>query len=156
MLPISYVTSSFVNMLFSFVVIFLILIISRVGFNIKALVYLPLIMMVEYILALGIGMLTAAIDVYFRDMEHILSIITMAWMYLTPIMYTVDLVPEQYMPLFNLNPMTPIIIAYRDILYYKRVPKLGTLIHAFALGVAVLIIGFVVFRKLQRNFAEEL
>lgn len=155
-LPISYVTSSFVNMLFSFVVIFLILIISRVGFNIKALVYLPLIMMVEYILALGIGMLTAAIDVYFRDMEHILSIITMAWMYLTPIMYTVDLVPEQYMPLFNLNPMTPIIIAYRDILYYKRVPKLGTLIHAFALGVAVLIIGFVVFRKLQRNFAEEL
>lgn len=155
-LPISYVTSSFVNMLFSFAVIFIILILSRVGFNVKALLYLPFIMIVEYILALGIGMLTAAIDVYFRDMEHILSIITMAWMYLTPIMYTVELVPERYMPLFNLNPMTPIIIAYRDILYYKQVPELGTLLHALTLGVCVLIFGLVIFRKLQKNFAEEL
>lgn len=155
-LPISYVTSSFVNMLFSFIVIFLILIISRVGFNPTALLYLPIIMIVEYILALGIGMLTAAIDVYFRDMEHILSIVTMAWMYLTPIMYSVELVPEQYMPLFNLNPMTPIIIAYRDILYYKKVPELGTLVHAFVLGMSILIIGFAVFKKLQKNFAEEL
>ena len=101
-------------------------------------------------------MLTAAIDVYFRDMEHILSIVTMAWMYLTPIMYTVELVPERYMPLFNLNPMTPIIIAYRDILYYKQVPELGTLLHALTLGVCVLIFGLVIFRKLQKNFAEEL
>lgn len=155
-LPISYVTSSFVNMLFSFAVIFIILVLSRVGFNVKALLYLPFIMVVEYILALGIGMLTAAIDVYFRDMEHILSIVTMAWMYLTPIMYTVELVPERYMPLFNLNPMTPIIIAYRDILYYKQVPELGTLLHALTLGVCVLIFGLVIFRKLQKNFAEEL
>ena len=155
-LPISYVTSSFVNMLFSFAVIFIILVLSRVGFNVKALLYLPFIMVVEYILALGIGMLTAAIDVYFRDMEHILSIVTMAWMYLTPIMYTVELVPERYMPLFNLHPMTPIIIAYRDILYYKQVPELGTLLHALTLGVCVLIFGLVIFRKLQKNFAEEL
>ena len=155
-LPISYVTSSFVNMLFSFAVIFIILVLSRVGFNVKALLYLPFIMVVEYILALGIGMLTAAIDVYFRDMEHILSIVTMAWMYLTPIMYTVELVPERYMPLFNLNPMTPIIIAYRDILYYKQVLELGTLLHALTLGVCVLIFGLVIFRKLQKNFAEEL
>ena len=155
-LPIAYVTSSFVNMLFSFIVIFIILMLSGVGINIVAIAFLPIIMLVEYVLALGIGMLSAAINVYFRDVEHILSIITMAWMYLTPIMYTVDLVPEQYMPLFNLNPMTPIIIAYRDILYYKNVPHIKTLLHAFVLGILVSILGFIVFKRLQKNFAEEL
>ena len=118
-LPISYVTSSFVNMLLCFLVIFCVLIITGFGINLNALLYLPVVMIVEYILALGIGLLSAALTVYFRDLEYILGIVTMAWMYLTPVMYSVDLVPEQLLPIFNLNPMTPIIIVYRDILYYK-------------------------------------
>ena len=60
------------------------------------------------------------------------------------------------MPLFMANPMTPIIIAYRDILYYSRIPELGTLLHAFVLGIVMIVIGYVVFGKLQRHFVEEL
>jgi ABC-2 type transport system permease protein len=52
--------------------------------------------------------------------------------------------------------MTPIIIAYRDILYYKKIPQIGTLLHAFLLGVAILAIGCLTFAKLKRHFAEEL
>ena len=155
-LPIAYVTSAFVNMLFSFIVIFAVLAVTGAGVNFKALLYLPLIMIVEYILALGGAMLTSALTVYLRDLEYILGIISMAWMYMTPVVYPVDLVPENLLPIFYLNPMTPVIIAYRDILYYKQVPEMGTLLHGFLLGVAVLIIGYVVFRKLQRGFAEEL
>ena len=80
----------------------------------------------------------------------------MAWMYLTPIMYDVDMIPDEFKVIFNLNPMTPIIVAYREILYYKRIPELFTLYHAAILGVVILGIGSVVFSKLQRNFAEEL
>lgn len=155
-LPIAYVTSSFVNMLFSFVIIFAFLIISGTGVNFCALVYLPIIMIVEYILALGIGLLSAALTVYFRDLEHILGIVTMAWLYLTPIMYSVDMVPEEFLPIFNINPMTPIIIAYRDILYYKSVPHIATLLHAFCLGILILLVGNLVFSKLQKGFVEEL
>ena len=75
---------------------------------------------------------------------------------MTPIMYDVDMIPNEFKVIFNLNPMTPIIVAYRDILYYKRIPELFTLYHAAILGVAILGIGSVVFSKLQRNFAEEL
>ncbi len=155
-LPISHVTTNFVNMLLCFIVIFIVLIFSKVEINLEALLYLPIIMLVEYVLSLGIAMLSSAVTVYFRDLEHILSIIGMAWMYLTPVMYSIEIVPKNYLALFNLNPMTPIIIAYRDILYYAQVPKLGTLAHAFILGVMILCIGFVVFNKLQRGFAEEL
>ncbi len=155
-LPISYVTSSFVNMLFSFVIIFAVLFVSGFGVNIFALVFLPLVMIIEYILALGIALICAACTVFFRDLEHILGIITMAWMYLTPIMYSVDMIPKKILPIFNLNPMTPVITAYRDILYFKNIPNIETLIQALCAGLAIFFLGIFIFSKLQRNFAEEL
>jgi ABC-2 type transport system permease protein len=111
---------------------------------------------VEYILALGMAFLAAAITVYFRDMEHILGIVMMAWQYLTPVLYSFEIIPDQYKIIFSLNPMTPIISAYRTILYESKVPDLTTLLSALAMGVIVLVIGWLVFSKLKRRFAEEL
>lgn len=155
-MPISYVASGFVNMLFCFIVIFAVIIVSSVGVNPVALLYLPVIMIVEFIMALGGAMLTSALTVYFRDLEYILGILTMAWMYFTPVVYSMEMVPDWIKPYFNLNPMTPVINAYRDILYYKQVPHLSTLVQGLVLGIIVLIVGSISFRKLQRGFAEEL
>lgn len=155
-LPISYVTTAFVNMLLTFVVVLLALIVGGIGLDIRTMVYLPIVMIVEYLLALGIAMLTSALTVFFRDLEYILGIVTMAWMYLTPIMYEVNMIPEEYLPLFNLNPMTPIIVAYRDILYYKQIPRLSTLTQALAWGIIFLLVGSIIFDRLQKHFAEEL
>lgn len=155
-LPIAYVTSQFVNMLFSFVVIFAVIIVSGVGLNIMALLFLPVIMLIEYMLALGITFLVSAVTVYFKDMQYILNIVTMAWMYMTPIVYSETMVPEKYLQLYKLNPVTPIIIAYRDILYYKRIPDMSTLTMAVVSGIVVMFIGTFTFSRLKRHFAEEL
>lgn len=155
-LPIAFVTSQFVNMLLSFLVIFAVLIVSGKGINPIALLYLPIIMVVEYILALSVAMISSAVTVYLRDVEYILGIVTMAWQFLTPVMYSVDVVPEKMRTVFNLNPMTPVIVAYRDILYYKKIPELGTLVQAVCLGMVLLVVGMVVFSRLKRHFAEEL
>lgn len=155
-LPLSYVLSSFINMLLSFVVVFLVLLVTRFGMNLRALLFLPLIMIIEFVLALGIAMITSACTVYVRDLQHILSIVSMGWMYLTPIVYPESFVPSRYQTLFYLNPMTSIVIAYRDILYYKRVPQMSTLLQAAGMGIVLVIIGAVVFDRLQRNFVEEL
>ena len=80
----------------------------------------------------------------------------MAWMYLTPVIYPVDMIPEQYVKLFYLNPMTTITIAYRDILYYGQIPQVGTLLHAAVMGIAIMVIGHITFSRLQRHFVEEL
>lgn len=155
-LPISYIISQFVNMLLTFLIIFAVIVVSGIGINAEALLYLPIIMAVEFILALGIAMLVSALTVYFRDLEYILGIISMIWMYLTPIIYSVEQVPKEIMSIFNINPMTPIVIAYRDILYYKRIPEIATLGHAAILGIVILIIGCYAFNRLKRHFAEEL
>lgn len=155
-LPIAFVTSCFVNMILSFVIVFGILIIAGIGINVQAVFYLIPIMIIEYVLALGIAMISSAVTVYFRDLEHILGIVTMAWMYMTPIMYSSDIVPNEYMTLFNLNPMTPVISAYRDVLYYSKIPEMANLTQAFFMGISMLVIGWYIFSKLEKHFAEEL
>ncbi len=155
-LPMAYVTSCFVNMLFSFIIIFVVILISGTQISLLALLFLPIVMAVEYILALGIALLVSAVTVYFRDLEHILGILTMAWMYLTPIVYPISIVPQRLLPVFMVNPMTSIVLAYRDILYYAKIPSMQTLILAFVLGIAFLILGFFVFGKLKKHFVEEI
>ncbi|MCI9570863.1 MAG: ABC transporter permease [Lachnospiraceae bacterium] len=155
-LPVAFVTSQFINMFYSLLVVLAVLMIAGKGINIFAVLSLPIIMVIEYVMALGIALITSAITVYFRDMEYLLGIITMAWQFLTPIFYSVDMVPARLMPVFNLNPMTSVIIAYRDILYYKQLPKMETLIQAIICGILLLAAGLFVFGRLKRHFAEEL
>lgn len=157
-LPISYVTSAFVNMLLTYVVVFAVVIISGRGLNPLALLYLPLIMIIEYFLALGITMITSALTVYFRDLEYILSIVTMAWQFMTPIMYDVTILDghPNLQKVFYINPMTSVIVAYRDIMYEGRPPKLMTLTTAAGMGVVFTFLGFLIFGRLKRRFAEEL
>lgn len=155
-LPIAYVTSCFVNMLYCFIIVFAVVIFSGVGINFKALLFLPLIMIIEYLMALGVALISSAVTVYFRDFEHILGLITMAWVYLTPVMYPLDIIPEKLRSIFLANPMTSIISAYRDILYYAKVPDISTLVSALVFGMGMMIIGFIVFTHLKKKFAEEL
>lgn len=155
-LPIAFVTSSFINMVLSFVVVLGALLVSGRGIAWSILWVLLPIMIVEYMLALAITMLTSALTVFFRDLEYILGIVTMAWMYLTPIMYPETMVPEKYLGIFNLNPVTPIIRCYRTVLYYKQLPDLSDLGVAFVISVIMLIIGNFIFANAQKKFAEEL
>lgn len=155
-LPVSFVTSCFVNMLLSFIVVFGVILVSGNGFSARALLFLPLIMIIQYFLVLGITLITSACNVYLRDLEHIVGVLMMAWIYLTPVMYDLNFIPDELQPIFYANPMTSVAVAYRDILYFKRVPDLGTLGVAIGVGVVGLLVGGVIFNKLQRNFVEEL
>ena len=155
-LPLSFVITAFINMLYCFVVVFAAIIFAGIGFNPEALLYLPLVLAVEFLFTLGVTLLASALTVYIRDLQHILGIVVMAWQFLTPVMYSSDKVPEQYQSIFMLNPMTPIIDAVRAILYYKKVPHIDTLLSATLFGVFFIVFGELVFAKLQRGFAEEL
>lgn len=155
-LPISYVLSQLINMLLSFIVVAAVLIISGKGINLAVWWYLPVIILQETLLAFGLTLLVSGITVYFRDMQFLLNIVLMAWQFLSPVMYSVDMVPEQFRGIFNLNPMTPIIVAYRDVLYYKQAPALRTFVLGTIMGIVMLIIGWLSFGKLKKHFAEVL
>lgn len=155
-IPISYVTSCFVNMLLSFIVVIAVALASGVVPTFAGILCLPLIMIVEYMLALGMALIVSSLTVYLRDLEHILGIVTMAWQFATPICYEESLIPDWLMPYYSLNPMTPVVRAYRSILYDPSVPDLGSLSMSVLFGVSFLIVGAVMFRHLQKRFAEEL
>lgn len=154
-IPISVVTSALMNMLFGFIILFIALIITDVGLS-WTLLYLPFIVLVQYILALAFSMLFAALNVYFRDLEHILGILMMAWFYLTPVLYSVDMIPESYINFYYLNPMTFVIMAYRDVLFYKQLPDILLLIKILLISIVFFLLGLYVFRSLQKGFAEEI
>lgn len=153
-LPIATVTSGFVNMLLTFIVIFAAVFISGRTINMLAIACLPIVMLVEYILCLGIALIVAALTVYLRDLQYILGILVMALQYMTPVMYGSEMVPDWAMPIFRLNPMTPVTEIYREILYYGSVPQMKSLLSALLVGVLFIVVGELLFKKLQKGFAE--
>lgn len=155
-LTIASVTAKFVNMLLSFVIVFLFVFISGIGVNLQALVWLIPIMMAEYLVALGFTLFFSAITVYLRDMEYIVGVLLMAWIWATPIMYTLEGRSEWIVNLLKINPMTNIILAYQSVLYYKTIPDVFSVVGVLLVGIVLLIIGEVVFVRLEGNFAEEL
>lgn len=154
-LPIAYVTSCFINMLLTFIIIFITVLVSGRGIHLSVVV-LPIIWIIEYILALGMAMLFSAITVYFRDMEHIMGIILQGWIYLTPVIFPIPEKKPAAKAIMMLNPMSPIILAYRDILYDGVFPSAERLLYSLGFAVIFFFIGFYAFGRLKRHFAEEL
>ena len=155
-LPISYVTSQFVNMALSFIVVFAVLLISGTGINPVVIWCIIPVMLIQYMLCIGVTLLTSAITVYFRDLQQILSVVTLALMYASPVIYSVDMVPESIRAQYMFNPMSALIVSYRDILYYKRFPDGRYLLQAGITSLIVLLAGYFAFNNMERRFVEEL
>jgi ABC-2 type transport system permease protein len=154
-IPISVVTSNCINFLISFVIMFVFIAISGLGFSVY-LIFLPLIILIQYILLLGIILITSSITVYFRDLEHIINVLLMLLFYGTPIVYSMEMVPDNMKGLLLLNPMTSIVNVYRDVLFYQRMPDFFYTMIMLVISILILVSGIYIFNRLQRNFAEEL
>ena len=162
-LPVSFVTAAFINMLLSYLVVFAVILVSGFGLRWDVLFYLIPVAVVEYFLALGMCLLVSALTVYFRDLFYFLSILTMLWQFLTPVMYSQERVVESLssrspvlLRLWFLNPMTPVVNCFRDVMYYKRVPDMAMLSSAVGFALFFLAVGWFVFGRLQKGFAEVL
>lgn len=154
-LPISVAISGLINFLISCCIIFIFLIFSGIGFS-WYIIFLPLVIITEFILILGIIFITGSINVYIRDAEYIINFLVNMLFYATPILYTANLFPSNISWLLNLNPMTTIILCYRDILFYKSMPHIKSLIVVLLCSLILFLIGIGIFKKLEKGFAEEL
>lgn len=155
-LPVSCVTAQFINMLFCFVIVFLVLFLSGRGVSVRALFYLPMIMILEYALTLGLTLIVSSVTVFFKDMEHIITVILMAWIYLTPLLYPLEVIPGSIRFLFKLNPMTSVIEGYHCILYWQKAPYFKLTVYGILFAIVSLFLGELIFSTLEKRFAEEL
>ena len=155
-LPVAFVTAQFINMLMSFIMVFAVLIITGYGISIMCILFFPIVLIMQYMLALGITFVASAVTVYFRDMQQILNALSLVLMYASPVIYALQYVPQEYRFLYMMNPITRVIVAYRDILYFKQVPELSNMLIGSVECFLALVIGAVIFRKMSKRFAEEL
>ncbi len=120
---------------------------------------------VQAVFVVGIGLLLSVLNVYFRDVQHLMAILLQFWFYSTPIVYPLTVVPTTVelfgfdLPLraiYELNPMVRFVEAYRDLLYDLRIPPVGDIAYLLAVSALSLAVGLVVFNRLEPNLAEEL
>jgi len=154
-LPLSVVLGGAVNFLFSLLILIPMLIINNISLGISILLF-PVILLIYLLFVLSITMIVSSINVYFRDMEHISNILVMAWFYITPIVYTTDMIPDSLQSVFNLNPMKVVISSFHDMFFFNKLPNTGDLIYLICVTILLLIISSFLFKKLSRKFAEEI
>lgn len=154
-LPISIVTSEGVNFLISTIIILGFVLISGIGFSINIVWYF-VILAIQYILSLGISFIVSSLSVYFRDLIHLLGVFMQLLFYATPIVYSINDVPGNFQWLLKLNPMSYLIEGYRAIFYDKVPPNFAHLGVSLLLAIGFCFIGYKIFKKLEKGFAEQL
>lgn len=154
-LPISLVTSEGVNFLISTLIILGFVLVSGIGLSVNVLWYF-LIIIIQYIVSIGVSLIVSSLSVYFRDLLHLLGVVMQLLFYATPIVYSINDVPPGFQWLLKLNPMTYLIDGYRAIFYQKVMPDFSSLGRALIMGIILCVVGYVIFRKLEKGFAEQL
>ena len=108
------------------------------------------------IFTIGLTLILSSLNVIYRDVSHFVEVAFMAWIYLTPVIYQMDLIPAKIRPLMYLNPMTLVLNSIRACLYENRFPSVKVVLALAVVAFVFLWVGFKVFNKLQRRFAEEI
>lgn len=153
-LPISTVTSCLVNFLISCLIILLFCLGSGLGVTIQIL-WLPVIALIQYVMLLGFTFILSAVEMYVRDIEHIVNFILSMAFYVTPILYTPDIFPSNLSWILKLNPMAYLVDAYRNIFFYQKKPNIASLGIISIFSIIIFLVGYFIFEKLQKGFAEE-
>ncbi|MFR1182804.1 MAG: ABC transporter permease [Clostridia bacterium] len=154
-LPISIVTSEAVNFLISTIIILAFVIFGGIGIS-KYIIFYPLVLVAQYVLLIAIGLIVSSISVYVRDLQHLIGVALQLFFYATPIVYSADVIPAEYRWILNINPMTYIIEAYRDIFYNQTMIDIVPLLLLIVGSLVACMIGYMIFNKLQKGFAEQL
>lgn len=153
-LPASMAGTALVNYVLSLAILIPILLIT--GFwPTWSWLFAPVAIVAIFFMALGLSLIFSAINVYMRDTEHILNIVLMLWFYGTPVVYSINSVPHFLSALFKVDPIAAAILVLQEIFYYREIPHWKMLIYCVVSGVCILWIGWAIFYKLSRRFAEE-
>jgi len=163
-LPVAEVLSNFTNFLVALVVLFAMIFISQIGLT-PAVLMLPLIILAQVMFVLGMAFILSTANVFYRDTQHILEVVLVAWFFLTPVFYGIKILPESAQILGltvdiqlwarRLNPMASLIASYRDLLYWGEPTGLDFYLRTFVECLLVLVVGYLIFCRFSSVFGEE-
>lgn len=150
---VSAIGTGFVNLILSIIPLLIVLIATKVPIT-PALIFLPVPMFFLALFALGVGLLVSTIAINFADVAEMYQIILPAWMYLSPVIYTVDKLPVRFQGLVtNLNPMYHLITLFRTPIYDGVLPGGTEILISAGISVFMLVLGWLFFTKSADEFA---
>ncbi|MDD5623083.1 MAG: ABC transporter permease [Actinomycetota bacterium] len=160
-IPLSVVLANLFNFLLELVALFIVL--GIMGYKFYIYLYLlPIVIFIQFFLVAGMTLLVSALNVFFRDLQHLITIIMMVWFFGTPVIYPLSMVPEEYQFIIKINPMTIYTTYYRNIFYFVKYPggagfpSVAETLTALGITILIFFVGYFVFKRLEPRFAEEI
>jgi lipopolysaccharide transport system permease protein len=153
-IPLSSVMASVVDFLISFVILIGLMIFYKYAPTIGVL-WLPVLILLALVTALGVGFWTSALMVRYRDFNYILPFVTQLWLFITPVLYSAKVIPQKWLWLYSLNPMTGVIESFRHCLLgtdFSISPLL--MVISILISILMFISGLFYFRRMEREFAD--
>lgn len=147
------VISEFINFIISFLILIVVMIVTKTPFNLTILFsIIPIFSVICMII--GIGLILSIFSVYYTDIQHLWSIITLIIMYTSAIFYPMDIIPEPYHHILILNPLFWVIDQFRDLMMYGIFPNGLYLFNSVVLSVIILVVGIIIFKKFENNVTK--
>lgn len=154
-IPLSVTISQLINFLITCLIVFMFILFSGVGFSIHFLLF-PLLVLIQFILTLGINFILSSVTVFIHDIAHFVQIAMTLGFYATPVVYLSSMLPAKFQWAMHVNPMAVLVEAYRAVLYSHTMPDMKWLAIWGVLSIVILVLGYLLFKKLEKSFVEEL
>lgn len=154
-LPVNHTLSSCVNSLVGIGILVVLALVYRGEFH-WTVVLLPVVLVPQLLLTAGLAWFLASLGVFIRDINHFLSLALTIWMFLTPIVYPLSLVPDSLLPILRVNPFTAIVLSYRNLLLEGALPAAGPWLYLLGLSLGFFFLGYYWFARSKKAFADVL
>lgn len=151
-LPYSVICSKSVDLFFSSFLLIFFFIYHNLPISLNIFYLIPFFIL-QIILMSGLSLLLSAANLFYRDIQYVTNLMLLMWMYLSPIVYPISLVPQNYLWLYKLNPMVGIIQGYRSAVFNSPFDVFATLV-SIIVSVSVFVFGFIVFKRSEKVFAD--
>lgn len=122
----------------------------------ETMLWVPLLFGIQLIFTAGLSFPLAALNVYFHDVRYLVGVVLTLWFYLTPVIYPVEIVPEKYQLIFDLNPMAILINAYRRVILLDDSPAMDRLALGLGIAVVTFVVGYFLFKRMEAGFADRI
>lgn len=154
-IPFTIVLQDMIHFILSIPVILLFTFIYHKSPSLSWLYGIPLLLSVQFLMTFGVSLMISSVNLFFRDLERLTSIFVTLLFYFTPIIYPETMIPEKYKSFINLNPLSPLMISWRN-LFLNGTLEPVSLTVVFAYSIFAFMLGYMVYRKLSWKFAEVL
>ena len=141
-----------INLILTFIPFLLIALIDKLEFSVQMFMIIPALILTSFFV-IGMSLIVSTITPYLNDFSQIWGVIITLWTYLTPLFYPVDIIPEQSLAVYKMNPMYIYVTLFRDPLLYQTIPELSLWIKGIVYGVVFLLFGWWLFTKNSNEFA---